>query len=74
MDESIDAQIRAIEEYADKNDIKIVNKFIDRAKSATSDKRPAFQEMIKYCEADNIICLSSGKMRSTLVFPAFPLN
>lgn len=53
MDESIDAQIRAIEEYADKNDIKIVNKFIDRAKSATSDKRPAFQEMIKYCEADN---------------------
>lgn len=53
MDESIDAQIRAIEEYADKNDIKIVNKFIDRAKSSTSDKRPAFQEMIKYCEADN---------------------
>ena len=52
MDESIDAQIRAIEEYADKNDIKIVNKFIDRAKSATSDKRPAFQEMIKYCEAE----------------------
>lgn len=52
MDESIDAQIRAIEEYADKNDIKIVNKFIDRAKSATSDKRPAFQEMIKYCEED----------------------
>lgn len=52
MDESIDAQIRAIEEYADKNNIKIVNKFIDRAKSATSDKRPAFQEMIKYCEED----------------------
>ena len=52
MDESIDAQIRAIEEYADKNDIKIVNKFIDRAKSATSDKRPAFQEIIKFCEAD----------------------
>ena len=41
-DESIDAQLRAIEEYANKNDIKIVNKFIDRAKSATSDKRPAF--------------------------------
>lgn len=39
-DESIDAQIRAINEYANKNDIKIVNQFIDRAKSATSDKRP----------------------------------
>ena len=52
-DESIDAQLRAINEYADKNNIKIVNQFIDSAKSATSDKRPAFQEMIKYCEADN---------------------
>ncbi|HBG4973252.1 TPA: recombinase family protein [Clostridioides difficile] len=51
-DESIDAQIRAINEYADKNDIKIVNQFIDRAKSATSDKRPEFQNMIKFCEAD----------------------
>ena len=38
MDESIDAQIRAIEEYADKNDIKIVNKFIDRAKSSKRNK------------------------------------
>jgi site-specific DNA recombinase len=51
-DESIDAQLRAINEYADKNNIQIVNQFIDRAKSATSDKRPEFQNMIKYCEAD----------------------
>ena len=52
MDESIDAQLRAINEYADKNNIKIVNQFRDRAKSATSDKRPEFQNMIKFCEAD----------------------
>lgn len=51
-DESIDAQLRAINEYADKNNIKIVNQFIDRAKSATSYKRPEFQNMIKFCEAD----------------------
>ena len=51
-DESIDAQVRAIEEYCDKNNIRIVNKFIDRARSATSDKRPAFQKMIKFCESD----------------------
>ena len=51
-DESIDAQLRAINEYADKNNIKIVNQFIDRAKSATSDKRPEFQNMIKFYEAD----------------------
>lgn len=53
MDESIDAQIRAIEEYASKNNIQIVKTFIDRAKSATSANRPEFQNMIKYCEADN---------------------
>lgn len=51
-DESIDAQLRAINEYADKNNIKIVKVFADRAKSATSDKRPEFQNMIKFCEAD----------------------
>lgn len=46
-DESIDAQIRAGEDYAKKNNIKIVKIYADRAKSATSDKRPEFQKMIK---------------------------
>ncbi|EQG89786.1 resolvase, N terminal domain protein [Clostridioides difficile DA00191] len=42
-DESIDAQLRAINEYEDKNNIKIVNQFIDRAKSATSIKDQNFK-------------------------------
>ena len=46
-DESIDAQLRAIHEYAESKGIKIIHEYIDRAKSATSDDRPAFQEMIK---------------------------
>lgn len=46
-DELIDAQIRAGEEYAERNNIKIVKIYADRAKSATSDKRPEFQQMIK---------------------------
>lgn len=46
-DESIDAQIRAIEEYAKRNDITIVKIYADKAKSATSDKRPEFQQMIQ---------------------------
>ncbi|MCB2354716.1 recombinase family protein [Clostridium estertheticum] len=46
-DESIDAQIRAGEEYAERNNMKIVKQYVDKAKSATTDKRPAFQEMIK---------------------------
>jgi site-specific DNA recombinase len=45
-EESIEAQVRAIEEYAKNNDIKIVKRYFDRAKSATTDKRPGFQQMI----------------------------
>ena len=51
-DESIDAQLRAIDEYTRKNNIQIVKTFIDRAKSATSANRPEFQNMIKFCESD----------------------
>ncbi len=46
-DESIDAQIRAIQEFARSNDIIIVEEYVDRAKSATTDDRPEFQRMIK---------------------------
>jgi len=45
-DESIDAQIRAIEEYSKRNNIDIVKIYSDRAKSATTDKRPDFQQMV----------------------------
>lgn len=45
-EESIEAQERAIEEYIKKNDIQIVKRYYDRAKSATSDRRPGFQQMI----------------------------
>ena len=49
-DESIDAQISAIEDYARHNNIVIVKTYIDRAKSATTAERPSFQEMIKASE------------------------
>lgn len=45
-DESIDAQISAIENYAKINNIEIIGTYIDRAKSATTDQRPNFQKMI----------------------------
>ncbi|HEY5575610.1 MAG TPA: recombinase family protein [Clostridiaceae bacterium] len=52
-DESIDAQVRAIEEYASKNDIKIVKVYADKAKSATSvEKRSEFLKMIKESAMD----------------------
>lgn len=45
-DESIDAQIRAISEYAKKNEIVIVGEYIDKARSAMTDNRPEFLKMI----------------------------
>lgn len=45
-DESIDAQLRAIHEYAQRNDILIIEEYIDRARSATTDNRPEFLRMI----------------------------
>lgn len=45
---SIDAQIRAIREYCDKNDIVIVKTYIDEALTATNDDREAFLEMVEH--------------------------
>lgn len=45
-EESIEAQIRAIEDYAHRNGFCIVQNYVDRAKSATTDNRPEFQKMI----------------------------
>ena len=46
-DESIDAQLRAINEYAEKNNFEITEQYIDRARSATTSERPEFLRMIK---------------------------
>jgi len=46
-EESIDAQIRAIKEYANKEKISIVKIYTDEAKSATTDDRPQFLKMIE---------------------------
>ncbi len=45
-DESIDAQQRAINEYAQKHGYLIINEYVDRAKSAKSGDRPQFLQMI----------------------------
>ena len=48
--ESIDAQIRAMRAYCQHHNYIIVETYIDEAKSATTDKRPSFQQMIKDSE------------------------
>lgn len=46
-EESIEGQIRECTAFAEKNDITVLKHCIDRAYSARTDHRPAFQEMIK---------------------------
>lgn len=46
-EESIEGQIRECKEFAEKNDLTILNFYIDRALSAKTDNRPEFQRMIK---------------------------
>ena len=45
--ESIDAQVRAMKKYCKDHNYRIVETYIDEAKSATTDKRPSFQSMIE---------------------------
>ncbi|MFH2116731.1 MAG: recombinase family protein [Bacillota bacterium] len=44
---SIDGQISVCEDYALKNDLIIINHYIDRALSGSTDKRPDFQKMMR---------------------------
>ena len=57
-EESITAQLRAIHEYCNTHDIRILQEFKDEAFSARTDKRPAFQELfarVKERPADYLI-------------------
>ena len=46
-EESIEGQLRDCMQYAEYNDIQVVDSYIDRAMSAKTDNRPNFQQMIK---------------------------
>jgi site-specific DNA recombinase len=46
-EKSIDAQVRAAEEYAKRNGDQVVKIYVDRAKTVTSDQRQEFQQMIQ---------------------------
>lgn len=46
-EQSIEGQLRVCHEYAERNDIAIVDTYIDRAVTGTNDNRVAFQQMLK---------------------------
>ena len=45
-EQSIEGQLRICNEFAEKNDLKIVDTYIDRAMTGTNDHRPEFQRML----------------------------
>jgi len=46
-EQSIEGQIRVCKQYAEANDMLIVDTYIDRAMTGTNDNRAAFQKMLK---------------------------
>ena len=46
-EQSIDGQLRVCKEYAERENIKIVDTYIDRAMAGTNDHRPDFQRMLR---------------------------
>jgi len=46
-EQSIEGQLRVCHEYAERNDIAIVDTYIDRAMTGTNDNRADFQRMLK---------------------------
>ena len=45
-EQSIEGQLRICNEFAEKNDLRIVDTYIDRAMTGTNDHRPEFQRML----------------------------
>lgn len=46
-EQSIEGQLRVCHEYAERNNIAIIDTYIDRAMTGTNDNRTSFQKMIK---------------------------
>ena len=58
-EESIHAQLRACHDYANKNNISILEEYTDEALSGTSDDRPSFLQMFRD--------VSNGKIKADLL-------
>lgn len=61
-EESIDGQLRECRAFAEKNEIRVIDSYIDRALSAKTDNRPQFQQMIKDSNKGYLMLLSFGNL------------
>ena len=61
-EQSIEGQLRVCREFAERHGYNIINEYIDRAISGTSDNRPAFLEMIEASNEKNFECVLVYKL------------
>lgn len=61
-EESIDAQIRAIQAYCERENITLDKIYRDEAKTATTDDRPSFQQMFKDIKEEYCDCIIVHKL------------
>ena len=61
-EESIDAQLRAIEKYASSNNINIVKTYVDYAISGSTDERGQFQQMFSDAKKKLFDCVIVHKL------------
>ena len=71
-EESIEGQVRECMEFAERQGVTVIGKYIDRAMSAKTDDRPDFQRMIKTAQNTCSMWLSYGNwiaLRETAMTP-----
>lgn len=61
-EESIDAQLRAIRSYCDQKGYVLLDTYVDEARSATTDDRPAFQQMAQDAASGNFSAVIVHKL------------
>lgn len=61
-EESIEGQLRECQAFAKKNDITLLEPYIDRALSAKTDHRPNFLKMIRIVRRKSLMLSSYGSL------------
>ena len=68
VDLSVSAQLRALRDYADKNDYEVVREYVDEAESGRVMNRPEFQKMLDEAKR------TEGALRGDIGLEVLPLH
>ena len=72
-EQSIDGQLRVCKEYAERENIKIVDTYIDRAMTGTNNHRPDFKECFEIARRKVLIMCSCISLIDLLVLATIVL-